>query len=111
MAAALAPGAVLAVDISGMTMFFEEGEVRCHEPIPPSRLRVLDPQPEPLPAMPGWKDPGFRHNHSDCLVRLGYPTLRRSVFREATARAELLNERGEYTFEQYRAIVRELAEH
>jgi hypothetical protein len=67
---------VLAVDVSGLDLFFELGEARHHgPPIDPMRLNVLDPQPRV--DMAGWSDPGWRRNHSDCLALRGYPLDRR----------------------------------
>ena len=67
---------VLAVDVSGLDLFFELGEARHHgDAIEPGRLEVLDPQPRV--DMTGWSDPGWRRNHSDCIAQLGYPLDRR----------------------------------
>ena len=67
---------VLAVDVSGLDLFFELGEARYHGlPIDAIRLNVLDPQPRI--DMTGWSDPAWRRNHSDCIALLGYPLDRR----------------------------------
>jgi hypothetical protein len=67
---------VLAVDVSGLDLFFELGEARHHgPPIDPIRLDVLDPQPRV--DMTGWSDPAWRRNHSDCIALRGYPLDRR----------------------------------
>lgn len=69
---------VMAVDVSGLDLFFELGEARHHgapiDPIDPIRLKVLDPQPSV--DMTGWSDPGWRRNHSDCIALCGYPLAR-----------------------------------
>lgn len=71
-----APPVVLAVDISGLDLFFELGEARHHgAPIEPGRLHILDPQPSA--DMTGWSDPMWRRNHSDCIALRGYPLDRR----------------------------------
>jgi hypothetical protein len=70
------PVVVLAVDVSGLDLFFELGEARYHgPPIDPMRLNVLDPQPGV--DMTGWSDPACRRNHSDCIALCGYPLDRR----------------------------------
>lgn len=67
---------VLAVDVSGLDLFFELGEARHHgPPIDPMRLKVLDPQPGI--DMTGWSHPAWRRNHSDCIALCGYPLDRR----------------------------------
>lgn len=69
---------VLAVDVSGLDLFFELGEARHHgPPIDPIRLKVLDPQPRV--DMTGWSDPAWRRNHSDCIALRGYPLDRRQL--------------------------------
>jgi len=66
---------VMAVDVSGLDLFFELGEARHHgSPIDPIRLTVLDPQP--AVDMTGWSDPAWRRNHSDCIALRGYPLAR-----------------------------------
>ena len=72
----LASPVVLAVDVSGLDLFFELGEARHHgAPIDPIRIKVLDPQPSV--DMTGWSDPAWRRNHSDCIALCGYPLARR----------------------------------
>lgn len=67
---------VIAVDVSGLDLFFELGEARHHgAPIDPIRLKALDPQPSV--DMTGWSDPAWRRNHSDCIALCGYPLARR----------------------------------
>lgn len=76
LAEGLANSVVLAVDVSGLDLFFELGEARHHgRPIDPICLTVLDPQPRV--DMRGWGDPAWRRNHSDCIALRGYPLDRR----------------------------------
>jgi hypothetical protein len=70
------PVVVLAVDVSGLDLFFELGEARHHgPPIDPTRLTMLEPQPGI--DMADWSDPYWRRNHSDCIALCGYPLDRR----------------------------------
>ena len=75
LAEGLASHVVLAVDVSGLHLFFELGEARHHgAQIDPIRIKVLDPQPGV--DMTGWSDPAWRHNHSDCIALRGHPLAR-----------------------------------
>jgi hypothetical protein len=94
----LAAPVVLAVDVSGLDLFFELGEARHHGArIDPSRLEVLDPQP--MVNMTGWSDPAWRRNHSECLALLGYPLDRRLL----NAAEDELRRRNPYgAFDEHR---------
>jgi hypothetical protein len=97
---------VLEVNTEGLDLFFELGEARHHGGrIGPERLALLDPQPAPITT--GWSDPAWRRQHSDCLVLAGLPLSRRGLH---AARAEADRRWGyAHTFEQFRAVARELA--
>jgi hypothetical protein len=62
---------VVVVDLEGFDEIplegFHNGEMRVHANIPPERIRVLDPQPEPNRR--GWSDPGFtpEEQHPTCI--------------------------------------------
>lgn len=102
------PLALLEVDVSGLDLFFELGEARHHGAvIEPERLRVVDPLPAPIGT--GWSDPGWRRQHSDCLVQLDLPLSRR-LLKEAD---EVLLRRWPYDGyddARFRSILAELAE-
>ena len=102
----LAGPVVVAVDVSGLDLFFELGEARYHgAPIDPIRIQVLDPQPSV--DMTGWSDPAWRRNHSHCIALRGYP-LARQLLNAASSELAVRYPYDAFDDERFRQIVEEL---